>query len=70
MHCSVKVEHWNDKDMVATYAILDNCSQGSLVKELGIHGTKTTLNLKTLHMEKAESIMVVDGLLLDHRLPK
>ena len=45
--------------------MLDNCSQDSfihdnLVKELGDHGMKTTLNLKTLHGEKTESTMVVE----------
>ena len=52
----VKVKHEDGKDTITTYAMLDNCSQGSfihnLVKELGVHGMKTTLNLKTLHGEK------------------
>ena len=55
--------------MAETYAMLDNCSQDSfihdnLVKELGVHGMKTTLNLKTLHGEKTESTMVVEGIKL------
>ena len=54
---SVKVKHRDGKDMITTYPILDNCTQGffihdKLVKELGVHGMKTTLNLKTLHGEK------------------
>ena len=62
----VKVKHGDGIDMITTYAMLDNCSQGSfvydnLIKELGIHGMKTTLNLKTLHGEKTESAMVVKG---------
>ena len=53
----VKVKHEDGKDTITTYAMLDNCSQGSfihdnLVKELGVHGMKTTLNLKTLHGKK------------------
>ena len=52
----VKVKHEDSKDTITTYAMLDNCSQGSfihnLVKELGVHGMKTTLNLKTMHGEK------------------
>ena len=63
----VKVKHEDGKDTITTYAMLDNCSQGSfihdnLVKELGVHGMKTTLNLKTLHGEKTESTMVVEGI--------
>ena len=63
----VKVKHGDGKDMITTYAMLDNSSQGSfihdsLVKELGVHGMKTTLNLKMLHGEKTESIMVVEGI--------
>ena len=47
--------------------MLNNCSQSffihdNLVKELGVHGMKTTLNLKTLHGEKTESTMVVEGI--------
>ena len=63
----VKVKHEDGKDTITTYAMLDNFSQGSfihdnLVKELGVHGMKTTLNLKTLHGEKTESTMVVEGI--------
>ena len=51
--------------MITTYAMLDSCHQGSfihdnLVKEIG--DMKTNLNLKTLHGEKIESIMVVEGI--------
>ena len=50
----VKVKHEDGKDTITTYAMLDNCSQGSfihdnLVKELGVNGMKTTLNRKALH---------------------
>ena len=56
---SVKMNHEDGKDAIRTYAMLDNCSQGSsiqdnLVKKLGVHGMKTTLNLKKLHGEKTE----------------
>ena len=55
----VKVKHKDGKDTIISYAMLDNCSQGSfihdnLVKELGVHGMKTTLNLKTLHGKKKQ----------------
>ena len=63
----VKVKHEDCKDEITTYAMLYNCSQGpfihdDLVKELGVHGMKTTLSLKTLHGEKTESTMVVEGI--------
>ena len=63
----VKVKHEDCKDEITTYAMLHNCSQGpfihdNLVKELGVHGMKTTLSLKTLHGEKTESTMVVEGI--------
>ena len=56
----VKVKHGNGKDMLTAYAMLNNCSQGyfihdNLVKELGVHDMKTTLNLKTLHGEKQKA---------------
>ena len=52
--------------MIQIYAMLDNCSQGSfiyenLVKEIGVRGMKTNLNLKTLHGERTENTMVVEG---------
>ena len=62
----VKMKHGDSKDMIATYLILDNCIKGpihdNLVKELGLYGMKTTLNPKTLHGEKTESAMVVEGI--------
>ena len=59
----VKVEHGDSKGVITTYAMLDNCSQGSfihdnLVKKLGVHGLKTTLNNKTLRGKKTENNMV------------
>ena len=47
--------------------MLDNCSQGcfihdSMIKKLGIVGINTTLNLKTLHWEKSESTIAVEGI--------
>ena len=61
--CSVPVsiKYKNNDKQITTYAMLDNCSQGSFVhedvlKQLGVKGTKTTLNLKTLHGERSEII--------------
>ena len=53
----VKVKYEDEKDTITTYAMLDNCSHGSLihdnlVEEYGVHRMKTTLKLKTLHREK------------------
>ena len=52
----VKIKHEDSKEMVTSYAMLDNCSQGSFtldstIKKLGIQGSKATLKLKTLHGE-------------------
>ena len=54
------MKHGDSKDMITTYTMLANSSQGSfinakLVKELGVHGMKTDLNLKTLHGEKQQT---------------
>ena len=63
----MKIKHGDGKDMITTYAMMDNRCQGSfihdnLVKELGVHGMKTTLNLKALHGQKTESTIVVEGI--------
>ena len=60
----VKVKHEHGANEVAPYAMLDDCSQGSfihdsLVKKLGVTGSKTIINLKELHgviSEKAVSV--------------
>ena len=60
----VKVKHGDGKDIITTYVMLDNCSQGSfihdnLVKEIGVHGMKTILNHKKWRGQKIENNMVV-----------
>ena len=55
----VKGKHEHGANEVTTYAMLDNCSQGSfihdsIVKKLGITGSKATINLKTLHGVRSE----------------
>ena len=55
--------------MVKTYAMLDNCSQGSFIKEeiieeLGITGRKLKLSLKSLTGEKSEELVAVNGLIV------
>ena len=63
----VKVKHDRGANEVTTYAMLDNCSQGSfildsLIKKLGVTRSKTTINLKRLHgvrSEKTVSVAVI-----------
>ena len=52
---------------IKTYAMLDNCSQGSFIKQdllkrLGVNRQKLSLNLKTLTGEKSEESLMVDNL--------
>ena len=63
----VKVKHEYGANEVTTYAMLDNCSQGSfihdsIVKKLGVTGSKTTMNLKTLHGVRSEKTVSVEGI--------
>ena len=65
----VWVGHRNSRKMVKTYAMLDNCSQGSFIKDeiiedLGIPGTKLKLSLKAVNGEKSEDTEAVDGLII------
>ena len=54
----------NNGKQITTYAILDNCSQGSFVYEavLGVKGTKTTLSLKTFHRKRSENTSAIPGI--------
>ena len=66
---AVWVGHKSSNKMVKTYAMLDNCSQGSFIKEaiteeLGITGRKLKLSLKTLTGEKSEELAAVNGLIV------
>ena len=63
----IKISHQNCKKTIRTYAMLDNCSQGSFIKQdllkrLGVDGQKLSLNLKTLTGEKSEETLMVDNL--------
>ena len=65
----VWVGHRNSRKMVKTYAMLDNCSQGSFIKDeiiedLGIPGTKLKLSPKAVNGEKSEDTEAVDGLII------
>ena len=61
----VKVMHEHSANEVTTYTMLDICSHGSvihdsLVKKLGVTGSKT--NLKTLHGLRSKKTVSVEGI--------
>ena len=63
----IKISHQNCKKTIRTYAILDNCSQGSFIKQdllkrLGVDGQKLSLDLKTLNGEKSGETLMADNL--------
>ena len=64
---AVWVGHKSSRKM--TYAVLDNCSQGSFIKEeiieeLRITGRNLKLSQKTLPGEKSEELPAVNGLIV------
>ena len=64
---AVKVKYKDSNSAYSTSAMLKNCSQGyffksSLVKNLRIKGYKTSVSVKTLTGEKADTSFAVDGL--------
>ena len=66
---SVWVSHRNSRKMVKAYTMLDNCNQGSFIKDeiiedLGMSGRKLKQSLKTLTGEKSEDTEAVDGLII------
>ena len=63
----VKVRINRSQGVVTTWAMLDNCSQGSFVKtnlleELRVSGIKTSVTIKTLNGDYKHSTIAVDGL--------
>ena len=63
----IKICHPNSDKVLAIHAMLDNCSQGTFVKEdivsaLGLEGLSTTIAVKTLSGETSEETKAVDGL--------
>ena len=49
------------------FAMLDPCSQGTfstnkLVNDLGIEGTRTSINIKTLNGQERQSTHILDGI--------
>ena len=53
--------------IVETYAMLDNCSQATFIRNellgaLGLHGRKTSITEKTINDEVTKSSEVLDGI--------
>ena len=64
---SVKMKDEHGANDVTTYSMVNNCSQGSfildsLIKKLGVTGTKATINMKTLYGVRSEKIVSVEGI--------
>ena len=63
----IKISHTNSSKVLAVHAMLDNCSQGTFVKEdiisvLGINGVSTTIAVKTMSGEVSQETTAVEGL--------
>ena len=70
--------HKSSRKMVTRYAMLDNCSQGSFIKEeiieeFEITGRKLKLGLETLMGEKLElaavNVLIVSGISCSKGVP-
>ena len=64
---SVKMKDEHGANDVTTYSMVNNCSQGSfildsLIKKLGVTGTKATINMKTLYGIRSEKMVSVEGI--------
>ena len=64
---AVTVKHKNSSREVKTFAILNNCSQGTFVKEallkkLEIGGRATSISVETLNRENTFQLHTVDAL--------
>ena len=63
----VQICHPDSDNVLGTYAMLDNCSQGTFLKEeiietLGITGAETRVTVKTLNGEVSQMTIVVENL--------
>ena len=62
----VTVKHKNSSREVTTFAMLENCSQGTffkgLLKKLKIGGSATSISIKTLKRENTFQSNAVEGL--------
>ena len=67
--CAVPVLVWHrlSNCIVKTYAMLDNCSQATFMRNkllgaLGLHGRKTSITVKTMNGEVTRSSEVLNGI--------
>ena len=63
----VRIQHEKSNKEVISFAMLDACSQGTfstnkLMKDLGIEGTKPSINIKTLNGQERQSTYILDGI--------
>ena len=63
----VRIQHEKSNKEVISFAMLDACSQGTfstntLMKDLGIEGTRTSINIKVLNGQERQSTYVLDGI--------
>ena len=70
----VQIRHPNSDKVLDTYAVLDNCSKGTFVKEiievLGVTGAETRVTVKTLNGEISQMTTVVENLKVARSLGK
>ena len=69
----VLVLHKLSNCIVKTYAMLDNCSQATFMRNkllgaLGLHGCRTSITVKTMNGEVTKSSEVLHGIEVAHRL--
>ena len=67
--CVVPVRIWHEKSNkeIISFAMLDACSHetfstNKLMKDLGIEGTRTYINIKTLNGQERQSTHIIDGI--------
>ena len=63
----VQIRHSDSNKVLDTYAMFDNCSPGTFVKQeiteaLGINGAETKVTVKTLNGEVSQMTTVVENL--------
>ena len=63
----VRIRHEKSNKEVISFAMLDACSQGTfsinkLMKDHGIEGTRTYININTLNGQERQSTHIIDGI--------
>ena len=63
----VRIQHERSNKEVISFAMLDACNQGTfstkkLMKDLGVEGTRPSINIKTLNGEEKQSTHILDGI--------